>query len=136
MFPATGTCGDDGLYYGSAEAFVVCSNGEPTNQKCAAGSANHHYGFYTFGQAYSQRSFCSVNLVGHGYRVQPYAPAPYAPYGQRYYGQGYGYGYQPYGYYPYGFPFPYYGYPYGYAPYRRPYGRPQIEATSDKAVSQ
>ena len=66
----TGHCGQDGFYYADHDSFVICSNDNAYVQPCAPGSRNSGLHSYNYGDNYSYRDFCDVNLVDHGYGVK------------------------------------------------------------------
>ncbi|KAK2146241.1 hypothetical protein LSH36_623g03084 [Paralvinella palmiformis] len=99
-----GKCGNDGFYYNDKNSFVICSNGNAYNQKCAPGSENSGYSHYEYGKQYYYHDFCDVNLVDQGYAARHagyyggydgyngaahYGHGGYGGYGG--YGAGYGY---------------------------------------------
>ncbi|ELU11494.1 hypothetical protein CAPTEDRAFT_221613 [Capitella teleta] len=121
-----GKCGNDGLYYNDYSSFVVCTNGNAYIQQCAPGSKNSGLKNYNYGNSYSYRDFCDVNLVDDGYTLYNggyntgYHGNAAASYGHNAgYGVNTGYGYNNVGY---GYNNPGYGYNSGYGGYNAGYG--------------
>ena len=68
-----GECSYDGLYYNDETSFIFCTHGFSYNQKCSPGTRNSAYSKFSYGESYSTRDFCDVNLIKDGYVAQ-YAP--------------------------------------------------------------
>jgi hypothetical protein len=68
-----GSCSNDGLYYKDEAAFVICSNGYPSDMSCPPGTKTAEYPSYQAGYYYGYTDLCSVNLVDYGYGPASYS---------------------------------------------------------------
>ena len=67
-----GKCEYDGLYYNNDSSFVFCVNGSEYVQPCSPGTQNSAYSKFSYGEKYTERDFCDVNLVDSGYVPNTY----------------------------------------------------------------